>query len=351
MRLVYKLGCAVLAAVPVVALAACSSGTSSGVATGPAPEQSSIVVDAVPTADEAGLFIALDNGYFKQQGLNVTINPVFGGELGLPDLQNGKAQLLAGNYVSFILAQISGKFGLTTATTKPIDLRIIADGSQMQPGNQAIYVMPGSKFKTVADLVKYHARVSINSLNNVGQVLLGSLFQGNGLNVKNIRQVVYKFPDALGALAKGQIDAAWLPEPFGTIAEEGFGAVPLADLDQGSLQNFPIGAYIGMTSWVKSHPNTVAAFLRAFQEGQQVADTNRAAVEQGVVQNTKNLGKAATTPLQAATMTIDTYPLNMDVPVMQRVSDAMFEFGLEPGYKQPYDIMNMIQPEPGMIRG
>jgi len=350
MRLVYKLGCAVLAAVPVVALAACSSGGSSGMASGPPPEQSSIVVDAVPTADEAGLYIALDNGYFKQQGLNVKINSVFGGELGMPDLQDGKAQLLAGNYVSFILAQIKGEFGLTTATTKPINLRIIADGSQMQPGNQAIYVMPGSKFKTVADLAKYHAKVSINSKNNVGLVLLGSLFQANGLNINDIHQVVYTFPDALTALATGKTDAAWLPEPFGTIAEEAFGAVQLTDLDQGSLQNFPIGAYIGITSWVQNHPNTVAAFLRALQEGQQVADTDRAAVEQGLVQNTKVLGPAATTPLQAATMTIDTYPLVMDIPVMQRVSDAMFEFGLEPGYKTPYPISDMIQPEPGMIR-
>jgi len=47
----------------------------------------------------------------------------------------------------------------------------------------------------------------------------------------------------------------------------------------------------------------------------------------------------------------------MDVPTMQRVSDSMFQFGLEqnlPGMKQPltqpYNMLNMIQPEPGMIR-
>jgi NitT/TauT family transport system substrate-binding protein len=351
MRRLRKLGYAVLAAVPVVALAACSSGGGSGVASGPPPEQSTIVVDAVPTADEAGLYIAQDNGYFKQQGLTVKINTVFGGELGLPDLQNDKAQILAGNYVSFILAQIAGKFGLSPATTKPISLKIIADGSQMQPGNQAIYVMPDSKIKKLSDLVKYHATVAFNTAHNVGQVFFNSLFQANGLDFGKIHQVYYPFPQTLGLLPTHQIDAAWLPDPFGTIAQEAFGAVPLADFDQGSMQNFPIGAYIGTSQWVKTHPNTVAAFLRALQEGQQVADTDRAAVEQGVVQNTKMLGKAATTQLQAATMTINSYPLTMDVPVMQRVSDAMFEFGLEGGYKQPYQIINMIQPEPGMVTG
>ena len=36
--------------------------------------------------------------------------PINGGEYGMGDLQTGKAQLIEGNYVSFILAQIAGKF-------------------------------------------------------------------------------------------------------------------------------------------------------------------------------------------------------------------------------------------------
>jgi NitT/TauT family transport system substrate-binding protein len=349
MRVVYKIACSLLAAVPVVALAACSSGGStSGIGTsGPPPEVSSIVVDAVPTADEAGLYIANDNGYFKQQGLNVKIVSIQGGEFGMADLQSGKAQLIAGNYVSFILAQIKQSYN-----GKPLDMRIIADGSHMQSGNQALYVMPDSRFKTVADLTKYHASVAINSVNNVAQVLLGSLFQENGLNLNGIHQKVYAFPAMIPALAKGQIDAAWLPEPFATIAQETVGAVPLADFDQGSLQNFPIGAYVGTDNWITSHPKTVAAFLRALDEGQQVADTDRGAVEAGL-ENKTDTQQFAVKQLQAATMTIDTYPLAMDIPAMQRVSDAMFEFGVENGLglSKPYQIVKMVQPEPGEVGG
>jgi NitT/TauT family transport system substrate-binding protein len=349
MRVVHKFAYSLLAAVPVVALAACSSGggTNSAsvmAASGPPPEVSSIVVDAVPTADEAGLYVAQDNGYFKQQGLTVKINSIQGGEFGMADLQDNKAQIIVGNYVSFVLAQIAHSYN-----GKPLNMKIIADGSQMQPGNQALYVMPDSRFKTVADLTKYRASVAINSRDNVAQVLLGSLFKDNGLNLNDIHQVVEAFPNMIGSLASGKIDAAWLPEPFATIAQETVGAVPLADFDQGSLQNFPIGAYIGTAGWVQDHPKTVAAFLRALDEGQEVADTNRAAVEAGLVSKA-NLGPFAATPLQAATMTLDSYPLTMDIPVMQRVSDAMFEFGLEPTLKQPYQIINMVQPEPGMER-
>ena len=120
--------------------------------------------------------------------------------------------------------------------------------------------------------------------------------------------------------------------------------MPLADFDQGSLQDFPIGAIVGDTQWVQTHPNTIAAFLRALEQGQQIADSDRSAVGQTLAIHT------GVSKLVAATMTVDTYPLVMDLPAMQRVSDAMFEFGLTPGLKQPYDIADMIQPEPGEIK-
>jgi len=145
-------------------------------------------------------------------------------------------------------------------------------------------------------------------------------------------------------LPAGQVDAAWLPQPLGEIAEQQVGAVPIADFDQGSLENFPFTGYIGSTQWVQSHPNTVAAFLRALNEGQELADTDRQAVEQAMEKYT------GITPMVAATMAIDSYPLEIDVPELQRVADSMYEFGLTPGAKAPYQISNMIQPEPGMIK-
>jgi NitT/TauT family transport system substrate-binding protein len=352
MRPINKLRYCLVAAIPVVALAACSSGSSSLMTSGPPPETANITIDVVPTADAAGLYIAYDDGYFKQQGINLTIDSINGGEFGMGDLQTGKAELVEGNYVSFILAQVAGKFAAPTPTAKnpaatapvkPIDMRMIANTSQMQEGNQALYVLPNSPYKTVSALTKDDATVGINSPNNIAQVLLGSLFAADGLNLSKIRQVVQPvLPDMPEDLAQHKIDAAWLPEPFGTEAEQNYGAVQLADFNQGSLENFPIGTIVGNTPWVQSHPKTIAAFLRAFNAGQQVADSDRAAVEQALVAHTGVKQEVA------ATMTLDTYPLVMDVPVMQRVSNAMYEFGV---IKKQFDIANMIQPERGEIGG
>jgi NitT/TauT family transport system substrate-binding protein len=348
-------------AMSLMALAACTSAanttsTSSGTATdasalsipGPAGplETSSITVDAVPTSDEAGLYIAKDLGYFQREGLTVNIAPVGGGELAIPDLNDGKAQLAAGNYVSFIQAQI----------TRKANLRLIADGSLMQPGNQALYVMPNSKLTTVTSLVAHHAKIGVNTQNNIGTVLIGSLLQDTGYQLGSVHLIAPRPPGnpfltLLSWLKSGAVDAAWLPDPFATDAEQEYGAVRIADFDSGSLQDFPIGVYVGTTHWVQTHPNTVAAFLHALQQAQQVADVNRAQVEAALVKETllpNKIPPAAAAQI-AALMTINTYPLTMNVATMQRVSTAMFLFDMEPGYKQPYNLLNMIQPEPGMI--
>jgi NitT/TauT family transport system substrate-binding protein len=331
-------GVAVATIAAVAAIAGCSAG-----ATAAAEQQklTTITVDSVPAVEEGGLYVAAYEGFFAQQGLAVKIKPITGGEAGIPDLQSGRADLVAGNYVSFILAQMAGKFD-----GKPASMRIIAAGSELQPGSEALYLMPDSKFKTVASLATGHARVGLNTPNDVGDVMVAALLESSGYALKDIKQVVPAggFPALLKMLPAGKVDAIWLPQPLGEIAEQQVGAVPLADFDQGSMQDFPFTGYIGTTAWVRAHPHAIAAFLRALGGGQELADTDRAAVEAAMEKYT------GITPLVADTMAIDSYPLEMDVPQLQRVPDLMFQYGLTPGVKSPYQIINMIQPEPNLIR-
>jgi NitT/TauT family transport system substrate-binding protein len=331
-------GVAVAAIAAMTAIAGCSAGPTAA-ASGQS-KLTTITVDSVPASEEGGLYVAAYEGFFGQQGLAVKIKPITGGEAGIPDLQSGRADLVAGNYVSFILAQMAGEFD-----GKPANMRIIAAGSELQPGSEALYVMPGSKFKTIASLAAGHARVGLNTPNDVGDVMVAALLAAAGYSLKDIRQVTPAggFPALLKMLPTGKADAIWLPQPLGEIAEQEVGAVPLADFDQGSMQDCPFTGYIGTTAWVRAHPSTVAAFLRALGAGQELADTDRAAVEAAMEKYT------GITPLVADTMAIDSYPLEMDVPQLQRVPDSMFQYGLTQGAPSPYQIRNMIQPEPNLI--
>ncbi len=323
-------------------LAGCSSSGRTPDAAASPPEQRAITVDAVPSVEEGGLFVAQAQGFFAQSGLTVKITGITGAESGIPDLQSGRAQLVAGNYVPFIMAQLAGQFD-----RKPVSVRIIAAGSEIQPGSEALYVMPHSRFQTLAELARAHARIGLGAADDAGDVLVGALLAQAGYRLGDIRPVITTagFGALSGLLSSGRVDAAWLPQPLGESAEQRYGALPVADFDQGSLQDFPLAGYLGSTQWVRANPETVADFLRALHEGQELADTDRAAVESALEQYT------GVPPVIADTMAIDSYPLEMDVPQLQRVADSMYACGLTPGAKAPYQVARMIEPEPGLAGG
>ena len=293
MRLINKLLYCLAAGIPVVALAACSSGGGSGVASGPPPEQSTIVIDAVPTADAAGLYIAQDNGYFAKQGLTVKIVPINGGEYGMGDLQTGKAQLIEGNYVSFILAQIAGTFAAPNPTNptqtepaKPIDMRLIADASQMQAGNQALYVLPSSPYKTVQDLVKHHVAVGVNTLHNIGSVLLGSLLASDGYKVSALTQSPQILPLMPSCSPSTRSPRRGCPSRSAPRRSSSTARCSWPTSTRARCRTSRSARSPAATPGCSRTRTPSRAFLRAYNEGQQVADTDRAAVEAALRQDT-----------------------------------------------------------------
>jgi len=316
-------------AVTLMLAAGCSSGGST--ATDTSGEQATLTVGVVPALDSAGFFIAYYDGLFKAQGL--TINPKFvtSSETAIALQVKGEYQITGGNYVSYIQAQQAGR----------ANLDIFAEGSVMEPGAQDLYTMPDSPIRSLADLKG--RTVAINAPNNILYLLTASLLNEHGIPVKDVHFVTkYPFPLIPGALNSGAVDAAVLPEPFASSAEEQYGAVPLADLNQGATTNFPVEGYVATKQWAKQNPATLAAFYRALEEGQQIADTNRAAVEQAMEKLPAPLGLSKQT---AALMSVDEYPVtpgpvgNVDKDQLQRVVDVMQQYL---GFDQNFNINSML---------
>ena len=278
-------------------------------------EKTTLTVGSVPVADEAGLYIAEDEGLFKAEGLNVTIDSIVSSADATKGQNDGTYDITAGNSVSYIQDQVTGQS----------NLEIIAEGSLMQPGTQALYTLPGSPVKNVTDLKG--KRIGVNARNNIGTLLISSVLEEYGMSPREVHFVPVNFPQMGEALKQHLIDVAWLPEPFGSADEESMGLQELCDLDQGATANFPVGWYVVTKAWAKKYPRTMAAFLTALREGQQIADTRRDAVEQAM----EKLPVPYTVPAGiAAVMSLETYPLStapdIDRSRVQRVADEMHQF-------------------------
>lgn len=323
------------AATPVMALVilaatGCASlmGGSSSAATG--LEKTTLNVAVVPAVDSAGFFVALHEGLFKKEGLTINYTPAISSDTVIDQQIAGKYDIIGGNYVSYVQHYVQDH--------QPLE--IIAEGSVMQQGTQAIYTLPGSKIKTLAGL-KGHL-LGINAPGNINYLLAASVLTENGISLSAVKfpSQPIPFPEMAGELAAGKIAAAAMPEPFATAAEQKYGAVVLSDLNQGATQSFPIQGYATTRSWARQNPGTLKAFLAALGQGQEIADTSRAAVEQAMeALNGPQNGQVP--PIVAAVMAINIYPIGIDAARLQRIPDVMYQFGL---LRTRFDINQMIGP-------
>jgi len=305
-------------AIALLALSGCGGLSANAGSTSPnGLQKTTLNVAVVPAVDSAGFFVALHEGLFAKQGLTIHYTPAVSSEVVISQQLTGKYDITGGNYVSFIQHYV--------VDHQPIE--IVAEGSVMQQGTQAIYTMPGSKIKTLKEL-KGHL-LGINAPLNINYLLAASVLTENGIRLNQVRfpTAPIPFPTMAAALAAGKIDAAAMPEPFASAAEQQYGAVPLADLNQGATQNFPIQGYVATKSWVQQNPGTLRAFRTALSQGQEIADTSRSAVERAMeALNGPQNGQIP--PLVAAVMAVNIYPTSIDKVRIQRVADVMYQFGL-----------------------
>jgi NitT/TauT family transport system substrate-binding protein len=342
--------CAVALTGVTVLSAGCSSGGGGGsdsVATtlsanyGPA-ESTTVTVGAVPAMDSAGFFVALKEGLFAKEGLNIDYTPAVSSETAVAQQLAGKLDISAGNYVSYI----------QEAANKHEPIEIVSEGSVMQQGAQTIYVMPQSHINTLSQLKG--KLIGVNAPDNIDYLLDVSVLKENGINPSQVRFPTGKekasaqfhdggaipFPEMAGLLQSGAISAATLPEPFASQAEQQDGAVPLTDLNQGATTNFPIEGYVVTRAWAAKNHNTLQRFLAALSAGQEIADTDRTLVEKAF-EGINGPQNGQVQAQIAAVMALDTYPIGIDATRLQRVANVMFQFGL---LSKPYKVTNMLLP-------
>jgi NitT/TauT family transport system substrate-binding protein len=298
---------ATLAAALAVTVAGC--GTRPAPAGPGGPEQSSLVVAAVPGEGSAGLYIAQDQGLFTRAGLHVTIEPVTSSSVVIPAMLHGRVQVAAGQYTTYIAATAAGVAAM----------RILAAGYSLGPHVQDIMIGPRSKIATLTQL--RGATVAVNALNGETTDLLYTTLAAYRITPAQVRVVAMPFPAMPAALAAHKVTAIYEIEPYTTEASEHYGDEDLADIDTGAAQDFPIAGYAALASWAARHPATAAAFTRAIEQGNALATTNPAVLE-----------RALETSLHLSAQVVDVmatgnFPTATDPVQLQRVAAMMLRYG------------------------
>ena len=291
--------------VPLLGLTACGGDEpSSSPQTNGGLEKTDLTIGTVPVLGVAPLYVAIEKGYFKAEGLNVTPKIYASGALSLPELIKGQIDLVFSNYISLFRAQAEGAG----------KLRVIAEGSGSSPNSFGIYVMPNSPIREAKDLAG--KKIGVNARNNIATVLTNESLKSAGVDITTINFVEVPFPEMAAALQRGDLDAAFFAEPFITSAQAQLGVNRIVDTGVGTTEGLPIDGYASTEGWVKQHPKAALAFQRALQKAAADA-ANRSETEKVVT------GYAKVDPKFAPLMAPLQYFTSVNPTRLQRVADLM----------------------------
>lgn len=305
-----------------VAAADCTGhGGPAGTAGAKGPEKRDLVVAVVPAEANAGLYIAQAKGLFTKVGLHVTIKPVVSAQAVIPAMLHGSVDVDGGGYVTYILAQAKGI----------ARIRILAAGFALGPHVNEIIALSKANIQSPADL--RGKTIAVNQMGSVASDLTYTALAPYGITPDQVHLVAMPFPAMPGALAAGKIDAAYETEPFVTEAVKRYGVQAVTDLDGGAAQDFPLTGYAVLGSWAARYPRTAAAFTRAIEQGNAIAATNLAVLQQ-VLSASLHLS-----PNITGVMATGTFPTSANPVQIQRAADLMLHYGQ---LKEPFDVKSLM---------
>jgi NitT/TauT family transport system substrate-binding protein len=285
---------------------ASGSGSSSASPSASTLEQSHITVGALPVIDDAGLYLANKLGYFKQEGLTVTIAPVTQSTQAIPDMLHGSIAIISGaNYVSFFEAQAKGT----------VSFKVLAEGVTCQPDTFGVAALPSSGISKPADLAG--KTVAVNLLNNIQTLTLNAVLKADGVNPSSVHYIVIPFPNMIAALKAHQVNAISAVQPFLTGAEATDGAKQVVSSCDGPVAHMPMSGYFATQTWAQQNPNTARAFQTALLKAQAYANANPGAVKSILPTYIK------ITPQAASKVTLGMYPSTLEAAQLQQVITLM----------------------------
>ncbi|MFD9895561.1 ABC transporter substrate-binding protein [Amycolatopsis sp. NPDC059027] len=271
-------------------------------------EKPNLKVAIMSTIDTAPFRLAQDAGYFKNEGLTVEATEAPTGQAALTKLIGGEVDISYSSYTPFFAAK----------SKNTADIRLVADASSAAPKSTAVVALPNSQVRSVLDLAG--KKIGITAPNTMSDTLTKSVMKDHGVDFSHVEWRPVPLPNVAASLKNGDIDAAFLTEPFITQSARAVGSVPVVDTATGSTQDFPTAGYGALGRFTTESPRTVAAFQRAMLKATRDS-ADRAKIEPLMVKYAK------VDQDTAALTTLLTFQSTLDARRIQRVPDLMLQMG------------------------
>lgn len=305
-----------IAAVAALALSGCTDSSAAPVSSpsaGAPAALTSIRIAALPIAETGAIWGAIEAGIFEEHGLDVEVVPAQGGAQAIPALLSGDIQFAIGQ-----------PFGPFRADLQDLGVVITGNYASSLPEGKDVNAVVASAESAItrpADLAG--KRVSVNSLGAAGDLTIMKSVQDDGGDPSTIEFVEVAFPDAEAQLAAGNIDAAWVPDPFMSKIV-GAGGSLVVHPYQATIPGLTVLVSITLADLLESDPELVASYSAAMTEALDWAENNDDAVRAAIVKN-MGIPEAA-----VAGITLPTFTSTLNADDIRTLAELGVEFGTLP---------------------
>jgi NitT/TauT family transport system substrate-binding protein len=304
-----------LAAVSLLTLTACGGsddeegGSAGGNASGGTQE---VTAGVIPIVDVAPIYLGVDQGFFEDCGLSVTLESGQGGAAIVPGVANGDFEFGFSNVTSLLVA-----------ASKGLPLQMVANGvaTTGEQGNDygAVVALPDSGIQDPADLAG--KRVAVNTLNNIGTTTVNESVRQAGGDPSTIEYTELPFPDMGAALELGNVDAIWVVEPFVTAATDAGGQVVASNFVD-TAENLTVATYFTSRQYAEQNPEAVDCFVEGMGQALTYAQENPDAVREVLSTYTQ------ISPEVSAAMILPEWPTEINDESVQTLADLAVQDGL-----------------------
>lgn len=274
-------------------------------------ELTPIKVGILPLTGLAPLWYGIEEGYFEEEGLEVTTEIGEGGAALTPAVLNDDYQFAIGEYVSVLQARendvpIQVFSNLTNGASAPDD------------HINGLLVKADSGIDSVEDLAG--KTIAVNGLNGIDDVTIKAILDDNGIDPESVEFVEVPFPDMIAAVETGQVDVASEPEPFVTLGEQA-GLTTLLDPYYEALPALPLGMVFASEEWLEDNPELANAFHRALVRSIEAAAADPDAMGEVIMANTDTDAELL------AEMALDDWAAEVDVDNLTALADLAVTYG------------------------
>jgi NitT/TauT family transport system substrate-binding protein len=217
-----------------------------------------------PVGTFQGLYIAEEQGYFKEKGLTVEITVGGAPTQNIAQLQAGQADVI-----------MSGSFDIVTASAQGLPVfAVLNTQDQGAVATTGLMTPPGSKIKTLADLKG--KKIGMPGIQSTQGLMVYRALEKGGMTKTDVTLVNLPFDAMIESAEKGNVDAIAPIGLFFSIAQaKGFGEIPEA---YDEIQGTPAVIFVSSKDWVSRNEATMQAFNEAMQKAYEYGNKHPEAV-------------------------------------------------------------------------